>query len=183
MEVAPGGAGGDTVSPRPNRAGLNITLYALVLLLACACVVGGVLAWDSRQDRASAAEEQEPYGDVLAAARTEAEAFINIRYDDAEASIDEVVAGATGDFRDQYAKSTDSVVQVLKESESVMEGEVVWAGVVDVDKDSATVLAATSGTVANKQTGGKPVARHFRLRLDLVREDGEWLTDDLQFVS
>jgi Mce-associated membrane protein len=120
---------------------------------------------------------------VLTAARTEAEAFINIRYDDAEASIDEVVAGATGDFRDQYAKSTDSVVQVLKESESVMEGEVVWAGVVDVDKDSATVLAATSGTVANKQTGGKPVARHFRLRLDLVREDGEWLTDDLQFVS
>ena len=72
--------------------------------LACACVVGGVLAWDTRQDRASAAEEQEPYGDVLAAARTEAEAFINIRYDDAQASIDEVVAGATGDFRDQYAE-------------------------------------------------------------------------------
>ena len=53
---------------------------------------------------------------MLAAARTEAEAFINIRYDDAEASIDKVVAGATGDFRDQYAKSTDSVVQVLQES-------------------------------------------------------------------
>jgi Mce-associated membrane protein len=171
------------VSPRPNRVGLNITLYVVVLLLACASVVGGVLAWDARQDRAAAAEEQEPYGEVLAAARTEAEAFINIRYDDAQASIDAVVAGATGDFREQYTKSTDSVIEVLQESESVMEGEVVWAGVVDLDGDSATVLAATSGTVANKQTKGKPVARNFRLRLDLVREDGEWLTDDLQFVS
>jgi Mce-associated membrane protein len=171
------------VSERPQRVGLNIVLYAVVLLLACACVVGGVFAWGAHQDRVDAAEEQEPYGDVLAAARQEAEAFINIRHDDAEASIDKVVAGATGDFRSQYTKSTASVVRVLKESESVMEGEVVWAGVVDVDQDSATVLAATSGTVANKQTGGKPVARHFRLRLDLVREDGKWLTDDLQFVS
>jgi len=183
VEVAPGGAGGEAVTRRPNRAGLNIALYVVVLLVACAAVVGGVLAWDTRSDRASAAEQQEPYGEVLAAARTEAEAFINIRYDDAQASIDKVVAGATGDFRDQYTKSTDSVIQVLQESQSVMEGEVIWAGVVDVDKDSATVLAATTGTVANKETDGKPVVRNFRLRVNLVREDDTWLVDDLQFVS
>jgi Mce-associated membrane protein len=64
-----------------------------------------------------------------------------------------------------------------------MEGEVLWAGVVDVDEDSATVIAATSGTVANRQTNNQPVARNFRLRLDLVREDGRWLTNDLQFVG
>ena len=56
-----------------------------------------------------------------------------------------------------------------------MEGEVLWAGVVDVDQDSATVIAATSGTVANQQTDNQPVARNFRLRLDLVLEDGQWL--------
>ena len=166
-----------------NRVSLNVTLYVVVLLVACACVVVGVLAWNTKGDRAAAAEAQAPYGDVLAAARAEAEAFVNIRYDDAQASIDAVAAGATGDFKKQYAESTDGVIQVLQESQSVMDGEVVWAGVVDLDQDSATVLVATSGTVANKQTDNQPVARHFRLRLDLVLEDGTWLTNDLQFVS
>ena len=45
------------------------------------------------------------------------------------------------------------------------------------------MIAATSGTVANRQTNNQPVARNFRLRLDLVREGGRWLTNDLQFVG
>ena len=64
-----------------------------------------------------------------------------------------------------------------------MDGKVLWAGVVDVDKDSATVLAATTGTVANNSTQNKPIVRNFRLQLELVYEDGKWLTRDLQFVS
>ena len=63
-----------------------------------------------------------------------------------------------------------------------MDGTVVWAGVVDVDGDSATVIAATSGTVANVRTDGKAVPRNYRLLLDLVLQDGQWLTRDLQFV-
>ncbi len=59
----------------------------------------------------------------------------------------------------------------------------LYAGVVDVDEDSATVIAATTGTVASKQTDDQPVRRDFRLRLELVHEDGRWLTSDLQSVS
>ena len=172
------------MSPDPRkRVRLNIALYVVVLLLACACVVGGVLTWRTHDDRADAATEQERYGDVMAAARAEAEAFINIRYDDAQASIDDVVSGATGDFEQQYTSRTDDVVELLEQNKSVMDGKVLWAGVVDVDKDSATVLAATSGTVANTSTQNKPIVRNFRLQLELVYEDGKWLTRDLQFVS
>ena len=120
---------------------------------------------------------------MLAAATEEAEAFINIKYDDAQDSIDRVAEGATGEFKKQYSSSTKGVLQVLRQEKSSMEGKVLWAGVVDVDQDSATVIAATSGTVANQQTNNQPVARNFRLRLDLVREDGRWLTNDLQFVG
>ena len=184
MEVAARRAGGPTVSPDPSsRVRLNITLYVLTLLVACACVIGGVVSWRTHDDRTRDAAEQERYGDVLAAATTEAEAFINIRYDQAQESIDKVAEGATGEFREQYASSTEGVIQVLEENRSVMKGEVLWAGVVDVDNDSATVIAATTGTVANKQTDNKPVVRNFRLQLDLVLEDGRWLTRDLQFVS
>ena len=85
--------------------------------------------------------------------------------------------------RSSTTPPTDGVVQVLQQNKSVMDGEVLWAGVVDVDQDSATVLAATTGTVANTQTGNKPVARNFRLQLDLVSRTASWLTSDLQFVG
>ena len=149
-----------------GRSGANVALLVLAVVLLVAAVLGGVVAWQAREDRAAAATEQQRYGEVLAAARAEAEAFINIRYDDAQASIDRVAEGATGEFRDQYTSSSERVVKVLERNESVMEGEVLYAGVVDVDRDSATVIAATSGTVANKQTDNQPVSRDFRLRLE-----------------
>ena len=64
-----------------------------------------------------------------------------------------------------------------------MDGKVVWAGVVSLDEDSSRVIAATSGTVANKATQGEPVARNFRIQLDLELVDGEWLTSNLEFVG
>ena len=183
MEVASGGPGGTPVKVDRSLPRHTIVLSVTMVLLACLCTVGAYMVWRTHDNRERAQAEQERYGDVLAAARQEAEAFINIRYDDARDSIDRVAEGATGEFKEQYSSSTEGVLQVLKQERSVMEGEVLWAGVVDVDQDSATVIAATSGTVANRQTGNQPVARNFRLRLDLVLEDGRWLTNDLQFVG
>ena len=183
MEVASGGSGGEAVKVATSLSRSNIALYVATVLLACVCIVGGVMVWHAHDNRDRAQAEQERYGEVLVAATDEAEAFINIRYDDGQASVDRVAEGATGEFKKQYSRSTEGVLQVLKQEKSVMEGKVLWAGVVDVDQDSATVIAATSGTVANQQTKNQPVSRNFRLRLDLVREDGRWLTNDLQFVG
>jgi len=163
--------------------GLHAGLYVLALLLACGCVFGGVLVVQADRDRQRAAAEQERYGDVLAASRREVEAFINIDYQDARRSIDAVAAGATGDFAKQYDTSTKGVTDVLERNRSVMDGKVLWAGVVTADADSATVIAATTGTVANVSTRNKPVARYFRLKLDLQRVDGRWLTSNLEFVG
>jgi Mce-associated membrane protein len=183
MEVAAGGAGDEPVTAGGTRVRLNIGLFVLALLLACACVFGGVLAWQQHRDDQRAAEEQERYGDVLAAAHTEVTAFINIDYRNAQDSIDAVAAGATGDFAKQYDSSTAGVVKLLQREKSVMDGKVLWAGVVDVDEDSATVLAATTGTVANRSTDNRKVARLFRLQLDLQKVGDRWLTSNLEFVG
>ncbi len=177
-----------------SRVRLNVLLYVVVMVAAALVVVAAVttLRDDAAPatlpvtgvvelDEASDAEQQRN-ADILDSASTEATAFVNIRYDDAQASIDKVMEGATGAFRDQYAKSTDGVIEILQENQSIMTGEVLWTGVVAQDQDSATVIVATSGTVQNKQTGNKPVARYFRLQLELVSEKGRWLTSDLQFV-
>jgi Mce-associated membrane protein len=183
MEVAAGGTGDQPVTAGGTRVRLDIGLFVLALVLACACVFGGVLAVQHHRDNQRAATEQERYGDVLAAARTEVEAFINIDYRNAQDSIDAVAAGATGDFKKQYDSSSSGVVKLLERERSVMDGQVLWAGVVDVDDDSATVLVATTGTVANRSTKNQKVARYFRLKLDLTRVGDRWLTSNLEFVG
>ena len=182
MEVAAGGAGDQQVIG-PRGRGLELALGVLVVLLAAGVVVGGLYVASERDDRSRAAAAQERYGEVLAAARKEIEAFVNIDYRDAQKSIDAVAAGATGEFAKQYDTSTKDVVKILTRAKSVMDGKVVWAGVVDADRDSATVIVATTGTVSNTQTGNEPVARQFRIKTDLVREDGRWLTSNVEFVG
>ena len=176
-----------------RRTHVNLLLYVVVMVAAALAVVAAVrLAQDDSSTELPKAGEvqleesseavQQRYADVLASASKEATAFVNIRYDDAQGSIDKVMAGATGEFREQYSTSTEGVIEVLEQNKSIMTGEVLWSGVVAQDPDSATVIIATSGTVQNKQTGDEPVARFFRLQLQLVSEKGKWLTSDLQFV-
>jgi Mce-associated membrane protein len=177
-----------------NRVFLNVSLYVVVMVAAALLVVAAVRVLDddsgptslpvkgvAELDEASATEQQR-YTDILAAASKEATAFVNIRYDTAQESIDAVMVGATGDFRDQYAQATDALITLLQDNKSIRTGEVIWAGVVAQDPDSATVILATTGTVQNNQTGANPKAENYRIQMDLVSEKGKWLTSDLQFV-
>jgi Mce-associated membrane protein len=162
---------------------LHLLLYVVVLALTCACVYGGFLVRSEHDDRAAADATQERYGAVLRSATDESEALINIDYRDARASIDRVAAGATGAFAKQYDSSTKGVIELLQQYKSVMKGDVIWAGVSSLDPDSASVIVATTGTVANTQSKNQPVARYFRMRLDLVLVDGAWKTKNLEFVD
>jgi Mce-associated membrane protein len=155
----------------------------LVVLLVLAAGLGAALSWRTHGDRADAATQQERYGDVLEAAGTEVTAFVNMRYDRASDSVDAVAAGATGEFRGHYVRSARKVIRVLERNRSLMTGRVVWSGVVAISPDRASVIVATTGTVSNRRTDGAPQARAFRFRVSLVREDGRWLTSDIEFVG
>lgn len=158
-------------------------LTALVVVLLVVVIVGGALVVRTHRDRKDAEAGQERYGAVLAAADNEVTAFVNLRYDRAEQSVAAVAHGATGDFRDHYVTSAAEVARVLRAHRSTMTGHVVWSGVVDLSPERATVIAATTGTVANTRTQGRPEPRRFRFRVSLVREGNRWLTSDLRFVG
>src|SRR3954447_21977279 len=155
----------------------------LVALLALAAGLGAALAWRTHGDRADAATRQERYGAALAAADAEVTAFVNLRYDHASRSVDAVARGAAGDFRAHYVTSAAAVIRVLQRNHSVMTGRVVWSGVSELTGSRATVIAATTGTVSNLRTHGRDRARDFRFRVSLVRQDGHWLTSDIEFVE
>ncbi|MBU1803127.1 MAG: hypothetical protein KKA97_13035 [Actinobacteria bacterium] len=175
-------------------ARLETVLYVVALLLACGCVVGGVVIvqqarGDARTERESpqtvapSAAEQERYGEALRAAESTALALVNIDYEDPEASFEAVRGTATGTFLEQYDASSESLVDLVTQFESVLTGTVVSSAVSSIDQDDATVLVATDGTVSNAQTGEGGQARNFRILVKLVREGDRWLTNDLEFVG
>jgi len=162
---------------------VNRRLTMLVVLLALAAGLGAALTWRTHGDRADAATRQERYGAVLAAADSEVTAFVNMRYDRAQQSVDAVAQGATGDFRDHYVRSAAHVIRILERHRSLMSGHVVWSGVSAISGDRATVIVATTGTVSNTRTQGSDEPRAFRFRVALVRVGDRWLTSDLEFVG
>lgn len=206
MEVAPGGAGGTTVTQaqktddgvvEPDRLRTNVALYVGVLVLAFATVLCGVFfVWPAVQDRvdgtASTHEASEPtkedissgtYRDILAAATAHATAFVNLDYRKIDESVDSVTDKSTGAFAKQYAKSGKGLRTLMKRNHSVMVGSVLSTGVVSASDYTARVLVATNGTVRNKSTKNKAVERNLRLQLDLTRTDDRWLVNEVQFVG
>lgn len=127
--------------------------------------------------------EQVRAADQIEAATKMVDAFLNIQYQNVQANIAAVKALATGDFLKQYNHAADGLVRLTTKAKATQTGEVVWAGLVSGDNDSADVVLATNGSVANKATNFKKLARTYRLQLHLELVDGQWLTSDFQYVN
>ena len=91
-------------------------------------------------------------------------------------------AASTGDFRSQFRAGTKDLTALVTENKATSQGEVLDAGIVSDDADSARVLVVADSTVTNS-ADPKPQKRHYRMQLDLVREGSRWLVSDLQFVG
>lgn len=210
MEVAVGRSGGESVTGEPSeedrsRIRLNIALYAATVLLGCVAVFLGVVLAEG-DDTVNGTEvspgagedvgrgvvqavdeadddEQERVAAQLEAATDMVTAFVNFDFEDPDATIEQVRERSTGTFREQYDKGAADLKKLATEAQSTMVAQVVWAGLVAGDGDSATVIVATSGNVTNKTTEFQEEARNYRIQVQLVREGGEWLANDLQYVE
>ena len=152
--------------------GLAVALVALLVAIGLV-----VTSQDAVDDDLTTAQRE-----VAEAARVEALAFLTVDHTDMDPLIDAVLAGATGDFAEQYESQRDTLTSEAIRTEATSTGEVVALGVGDLDDDSATVLVAANSTVTNTSTGSKGQVRYYRLRLDLVREGERWLTSNVEFV-
>ncbi len=160
---------------------VDTVLLLVALLLAAVAVLGAVLVVAERgRDQAAEATGQR-YASVMAAADEQAHALVNVSHDDPE-SVARVLDGATGDLARRYADSGE-VLRSLRRDRAVATGTVVEVGVVSLGPGSATVVAATDGTLATRETDGRVRERDARLRLGLVLVDGRWLADSVEVLD
>ncbi|MGW0042805.1 hypothetical protein [Rhodococcus sp. NPDC003348] len=160
--------------PRPRR-GIVAVLAAVCLVLAGGCAV---LLW---QYRAGAAEETSRQ-QALEAARQTAMNLATIDHEHARQDVDRVLAGATGDFRDQFADSADSLVSVVEDTRVTTVGERADAAVESWDGDHGTVLVQVSSTVTNL-SAAQPQSRVWRLRMTMDRVGDGYRTATLEYVA
>ncbi|MGB8649796.1 MAG: hypothetical protein WCD35_03955 [Mycobacteriales bacterium] len=168
---------GRDVAPRSRV--LVVVLGALVLVLAASSIALAFVAKAHRDDRAALENARQS---ALTAGR---QAIVNldaISVTTIDSDLDRVLAGATGQFKDQFSKARADLKQLVLARKTVSSGTILSAGVVRADTDSATVLVAVDRLVKDT-TSADGVTAHDRWRLDLEKHGGRWLVADLQPVS
>ncbi len=138
------------------------------------------LVSDLRNDQAVAPTEADPARRaVLDAATDMAEAFLNLSWTTIDADVAQVRELATDPFRDEYAASSGRLVELIRANRTVQQSRVLVAGLARAEDHTATVVLAAEGSSRNDGSTAKPVARRYRLELDLRLVDGFWLTSRL----
>lgn len=163
---------------RLRPAARTLVLFA-VAAAAVACLVLSAL---TAPRLAAAGDREQRRTEVLQAARQHAVNFTTLDHQHLDRDLGRVLAGATGEFKEQFRAGAEDLSELVTANEAVSEGEVLEAGIVSDDEDSARVLVVADSTVTNL-AGPAPQKRHYRLQLDLVRDSGRWLVSDLQFVG
>jgi Mce-associated membrane protein len=164
-----------TVSSARHGRALPGGLAAAVALLLAA---SGYLAVQTYQQ----SQEEQRRQDIVAAARQTALNFTSLDYRHYDRDSRNVLKGATGDFKRQFRGQTKELTKLVAANKSVSQGRVIEAGIARADERSARVLIVADSKVTN--TAAKQgQARNYRLQLDLVLEDGKWMTSDVEFVG
>jgi Mce-associated membrane protein len=161
----------------------NIVLLAVALALVATTILFLTRGAEATPGESRAQTLSKQHEAVTEAAREETLAFLTVDYRKMDPLIEKVLAGATGTFKESYERSKVTLKASAQEARATSTGKVLHIGVSDVDESDAVVFVAADSRVENKSTKGKAQPRYYRLKLTMVREDGKWLTSNLQFVG
>ena len=163
----------------------RVNLVLLLLGVALGAVLALLLTRDGETARSATGTDQtaQEYADVTRAATSQVQAFLGIDHRHVDEQAQTVLDGATGDFKRQYADELDNLTRSARDQQSTAEATVLEVGISDVDASIATVLVAANPEVTSRATDGQSRTVPWRIRLDMVKEGGRWLTSGLQFVG
>lgn len=157
---------------------LRTTVAALAVLAAALTAASGWFGTQLYERH----EEDRRNQDILAAARQSALNFTSLDYRHYGRDSQNVLKGATGEFKTQFAAQTKELTKIVADNKSVSEGQILDAGIARADARSARVLVVADSKVTNV-AAPQGTSRNYRLQLDLVLVDGEWLTSHVEFVG
>jgi Mce-associated membrane protein len=163
-----------TTEPSPGRLRTALLLCAAIVVAVALAGVAGVQYLRHQGEAADRAE-------VVSVGR---EAILNLTsfgYLTAEADVGRLAETATPRFLAEFEQDKDSFLTLLREGQVTTTSEASGAGLAEYADDTATVLVAVRSTLANV-SAAEPENRTYRVSLAMVRQDGQWLADRVEFM-
>ena len=147
---------------------LAATLGACTFVAAI-CLVG-IFGWQLKQQRDIAAAGQT----ALSVGRDYSVLLTSIDNQQIDRNFDQVLDGATGEFKDMYSQSAAQLRQLLIDNKAVSHGTVVDAAIKSATKTRVEVLIFIDQSISNSVNPEPRIDRsRIALTMDLV--DGRWL--------
>jgi Mce-associated membrane protein len=150
---------------RRRRALLAAGIAVFVALVAVSGVLGWQL-WQSHQVTQAGQQARD-------AAVSYAQVLTSIDSDKVDENFDQVLAGATGEFKDMYSESSVQLRQLLIDNKATAHGVVVESAVQSAAKDRVVVLLFVDQSVANASVPDPRVDRS-RIKMTMEKVDGQW---------
>ncbi|MFF4214054.1 hypothetical protein ACFYZE_32860 [Streptomyces sp. NPDC001796] len=156
-------------TPGPVR-GRRLLTAALCVVLVAGLVAVAVLGWQYREGRRT----DQARGQVLTAAEKAAPAVLSYDYRHLDQDFARARGYLTGGFRDQYLKTTKTVVgPTAAKYHGVVRATVAAASVVSAAPDKAVVLLFVNQTTQSTQVPGSRLDLN-RVRMTLTRTSTGW---------
>lgn len=163
-------------SEEPMSTPKYATVFGLAVVVAMAAV-GGWLGFRVHQSQ----QAQNLRNQFLQVARQGALNLTTIDWQHADADVNRILDGATGDFHEDFVKRSQPFIEAVKQSKAKTVGTVVEAGLVSETPDTAQALVAVAVQTSNAAVPDQ-AQRSWRLRID-VRKVGEQVkVSNVEFV-
>ncbi|HPZ96388.1 MAG TPA: hypothetical protein PK871_15960 [Mycobacterium sp.] len=166
---------------RPESASVRRGLAAAVTAVVVTALVSAtaLMLWAHRD----AAAERRQVAEFAAAARQSVVNLMAIDYNTADDSVQRVLDGSIGRFRDNFAETSEDFVKALQEEKIITTATVNDAAVESISGDSAVVLvSATSRREGPKAPKDQQQPRVWRVVLNLQRDGGQIKMTGVEFV-
>jgi Mce-associated membrane protein len=167
----------DTAPRPPERSAVRLAmLLGVAMVVGLATVVGWfgfrVHHWHQAQAERSL---------VLQAARQGALNLTTIDWQHADADIQRILDGATGQFHDDFSARSGPFVELVKKARSITVGTVTEAGLESQTADTAKALVAVAVATSNAGTA-QPAPREWRLRVSVQKVGDQAKVSNVEFV-
>lgn len=158
----------ETVTSPNQRRGVVLGVAAGILVAAL-LGGGGFVGWQLWQTKQVIAAGNQ----AKDAAVNYAQVLTSIDSNKVDENFDQVLAGATGEFKDMYSQSSMQLRQLLIENKATAHGVVVESAVQSATKDKVVVLLFVDQSVQNTAVPDPRIDRS-RIKMTMDKVDGQW---------
>ncbi|MDF3337837.1 DUF3329 domain-containing protein [Mycolicibacterium septicum] len=155
----------------------RVLVGAVVAVFVAALALSGFLGWQVWQTHQVAQAGKQAQD----AAVTYAQILTSIDSSKVDENFNQVLSGATGEFKDMYSQSSMQLRQLLIDNKASAHGVVVDSAVQSASKDKVVVLLFVDQSVSNT-TVPDPRIDRSRIKMTMEKVDGQWRASKVELA-